>query len=165
MLNSKGISLLELLITLAVLSVLTTVSIISISEIISKAEKDAVLVEVSTIESAFRHYCLDQSCKDDFLYHVSILTHPATFSAYYDSTHKVLIDTTRETDLIFIYKHPGNTQSIIYYHPSGYWYLDNVFDYHETILEDYPFSNGEWPAFMDHAQYNSHRRLIETMQP
>ncbi|MFP4078643.1 MAG: type II secretion system protein, partial [Candidatus Izemoplasmataceae bacterium] len=63
--NEKGVTLVELLIVIVILGIIAAISVPAVGNIVSNAEKDALLGDATNLESAIDLYCTSEDDPDD----------------------------------------------------------------------------------------------------
>lgn len=63
--NNKGVTLVELLIVIVVMGIIAGFAIPAVGTIIENTQKDAILADALTIESAAKLYCNQTVCESD----------------------------------------------------------------------------------------------------
>ncbi|WP_168169704.1 immunoglobulin-like domain-containing protein [Candidatus Izimaplasma bacterium ZiA1] len=62
--NNKGVTLIEILVTVVVMGIIATISVPAVADVIDNAKKDAIINEAMIVESAAKLYC-SQTTTDD----------------------------------------------------------------------------------------------------
>lgn len=63
--NNKGVTLVELLIVIVVMGIISAFAIPAVGQIIENTQRDNILNDALTVESAAKLYCSQTTCADD----------------------------------------------------------------------------------------------------
>jgi len=145
--QNKGVTLVELLITIVILSIVAAVTVTAVDHIFTDVASDTIHLEINSIEDSFNYYCAMEGCNNNEVYQAVSPDQENYIGEYLSLTTRTTLNDTL-TDIVIIH-HKNFKANLLYYSPQGVWYIEDAFGYQQSLIEYNPFGEYDIPSFMD----------------